>query len=216
MPATIVERTYQRLKPLLVEFDIKPGERLNEGKLAKRLETSRTPLREAMNRLHADGLLSVQAGQGFFCRELTPDTVFQLFETRAVLESSALALSCQRASNEAIDAIGQIFFETPQNNDDFAEQDDEFHLSLARLSRNAVLVNQVGRLCDLTRIIGRCLPAKDGPLSHRRAHRDLLAEVKNRHAQEASHILARHLILTQDEAREAVLDAYGHIFARVN
>jgi DNA-binding GntR family transcriptional regulator len=59
-----------------VSFELKPGERLNEGEPAKRLGVSRTPLREALNRLNTEGFLRFTPGKGFFCRELRPGAAY--------------------------------------------------------------------------------------------------------------------------------------------
>ena len=60
-----VERAYQALRRMAVNFEFKPGERLNETSLTKRLDISRTPLREALNRLVAEGFLTFSLGKGF-------------------------------------------------------------------------------------------------------------------------------------------------------
>src|SRR5713226_2915995 len=67
---SVVDRVYEQLKAMAVSYELKPGERLNEGELAKRLGVSRTPLREALNRLNTEGFLRFTPGKGFFCREL--------------------------------------------------------------------------------------------------------------------------------------------------
>lgn len=59
-----VERTYRRLKEMAASYEFKPDSRLNESELSKRLDTSRTPLREALNRLVAEGFLTFKSGQG--------------------------------------------------------------------------------------------------------------------------------------------------------
>ena len=81
-----VEELYTQLKELVVIFRIKPGERINEGALAKELNASRTPLREALNRLVAEQLVEFFPGKGFFCRELDPQSIFELYEARETVE----------------------------------------------------------------------------------------------------------------------------------
>ncbi|HSG95230.1 MAG TPA: GntR family transcriptional regulator, partial [Afifellaceae bacterium] len=65
---------------MAVEYRFKPGERLNESDLSKGLGVSRTPLREALNRLVAEGYLAFRPGQGFFCRGLSPSDLFDLYD----------------------------------------------------------------------------------------------------------------------------------------
>ena len=72
MSDTRVEDIYGRLKAMVVGFGIRPGERLNEVALSRELGASRTPLREALNRLMAERLVEFRPGAGFFCRALEP------------------------------------------------------------------------------------------------------------------------------------------------
>ncbi len=84
-----VERAYEALRKMAINFEFKPGERLNETALTKTLDVSRTPLREALNRLVAQGFLTFELGKGFFCRALSPEKVFELYQLRCALETEA-------------------------------------------------------------------------------------------------------------------------------
>ena len=83
---SFVDRAYERLKRMAIGYHLKPGERLNEGELAKQLGVSRTPLREALNRLAMEGFLRFSPGKGFFCRELDPKGVFLNDHLRPLFE----------------------------------------------------------------------------------------------------------------------------------
>src|ERR1700743_403542 len=83
---SIVDRVYEQLKAMAISYEFKPGERLNEGELAKRLGVSRTPLREALNRLNTEGFLRFTPGKGFFCRELDAHEIFALYALRQSIE----------------------------------------------------------------------------------------------------------------------------------
>ena len=96
---------YQALKQKAVDFSIRPGDRLNEGALAKELGVSRTPLREALNRLVAEQLLEFRPGAGFFCRALDAKSIFDLYELRAFIEAAAIRTACQRASDADLAAL---------------------------------------------------------------------------------------------------------------
>src|SRR3546814_9824686 len=82
---------------MAIGYEFKPGEKLNEVALAKRMEVSRTPLREALNRLGIEGLLRFQPGKGFFCRDLDVHEIFHLYELRKVVEIAGARLSIVRA-----------------------------------------------------------------------------------------------------------------------
>lgn len=72
------ERAYNTLRKLIVEFKLKPGDRLNEVQLSRSLGVSRTPIREALNRLASEGFVSLKPNRGFFVRSLSIEGLVNL------------------------------------------------------------------------------------------------------------------------------------------
>ena len=87
---------------MAMTFHFLPGERLNEAILAKELGVSRTPLREALNRLATEGFLTFSANNGFFRKSLDVKEIFDLYEFRMYLELSAVKLAVERATDEQL------------------------------------------------------------------------------------------------------------------
>lgn len=87
------ERVYETLLRRIEIGELKPGERVKDDELAVTLGVSRTPVREAMNRLQDDGLLETAAGRWTRVTEISPDEVRHLFPIREVLEVLALSLA---------------------------------------------------------------------------------------------------------------------------
>ena len=141
-----VNGLYEQLKEMTVLYTIRPGERVNEMELAEKFEVSRTPLREALNRLVAENLLVFVPNRGFFVRELNRQEIFDLFELRRSIESSAVQLAAERAVKGDVagllnfwkDAMKSKTAETPEP--ELVEHDEEFHLRLAALSGNGEMV----------------------------------------------------------------------------
>lgn len=75
----------KELERLIVNGEIRSGERLNEQALAKRFEVSRGPIREAMYALERAGLLSTRLNQGFFVREISTEEIAEIYDVRAVI-----------------------------------------------------------------------------------------------------------------------------------
>src|ERR1700730_760184 len=71
-----VARVYEQLKRRAITFEFRPGDRLNEVAIARQFGVSRTPLREALNRLTMDGFLTFSPNQGFFRRPLEVNEIF--------------------------------------------------------------------------------------------------------------------------------------------
>src|SRR5260370_15580930 len=89
---------YGRLRSEIRHQELKPGDRLREADLAERLGVSRTPVREALKRLEADGLAQVAPPRGFVVTELTHRRVMELYAMREVLAVVASRFAAEQAS----------------------------------------------------------------------------------------------------------------------
>ncbi len=133
---------YDKLKQMAVLYKIKPGEHVNEMELAQEFEVSRTPVREALNRLVAENLLTFQPNRGFYVRELETKEIFDLYELRRSIEMTALDLAISRATEKEFKELGAFWKKVLKQADkipttELVLLDEEFHLRLAALSKNA-------------------------------------------------------------------------------
>ena len=153
------DRVYAEVREMAARFAFKPNERINEGHLARDLGISRTPLREALNRLAAEGFLNFQPGQGFFCRSLDPGDILDLYEARQAVESEGVRLAVERARDPDIDQIKAFLREIePKYRGSspaslLVELDQEFHLRMIRLSGNRELERILGNLNARSRFV---------------------------------------------------------------
>jgi DNA-binding GntR family transcriptional regulator len=90
------DRAYASLRDDILEWRLAPGTVLGEVEQAARLGVSRTPLREALSRLSADGLVEAQVGRGLVVTAASAESAAGLFEVREALESAAAALAARR------------------------------------------------------------------------------------------------------------------------
>ncbi|MDE2607196.1 MAG: GntR family transcriptional regulator [Burkholderiales bacterium] len=105
------EQVAQRLRPMLVEGRIAPGAKLNERELSGLLKVSRTPLREAIKMLAAEGLVELLPNRGAIAVSLTEEDVRHTFEVMAGLEGQAGELAAQRITPEELAEIQAMQFE---------------------------------------------------------------------------------------------------------
>lgn len=221
-----VDRITARLRQMAAEFEIKPEERIREGEMARALSVSRTPLREALNRLVSEGFLTFSSGQGFFCRSLTPDRILDLYEARAAIECEGLYLAIHRAKDSDIAAIRddldrtEPLYDTTPDRIQLLQMDEAFHMALIDLSGNAelgrMLENINGRI-RYVRMIGLNMQrATDqaGAKSRMSAHRDILNALAARNETHALTVLRAHIELRQDDATQAVRNAFSHIYVQ--
>jgi len=109
--AALHEQVTQRLRQMLVEGRIAPGAKLNERELCEVLSVSRTPLREAIKTLAAEGLVELLPNRGAIAVELTESDVLNTFEVMAGLEGQSGELAAQRITESELNEIKAMHFE---------------------------------------------------------------------------------------------------------
>ena len=109
--ATLHAQVAQRLRQMLVENRIAPGAKLNERALSEALNVSRTPLREAIKMLAAEGLVELLPNRGAIAVSLTEADVLNTFEVMAGLESQSGALAAERITDVELNEITAMHYE---------------------------------------------------------------------------------------------------------
>src|ERR1700754_1556793 len=98
-------RVRDLLEEAILEGELKPGERLRAEALAQRFGTSRTPIREALLQLEAQGLVEVEPNRGAVVRSFDRDDLRDLYEVRALLEPKAAARAAERISDTDVQRL---------------------------------------------------------------------------------------------------------------
>jgi DNA-binding GntR family transcriptional regulator len=101
-------RVYANLRDAIVRAELAPGRQLSENELAASLGVSRTPVREALQRLQERGLLTVGGGRSLVVVELSPREVTELYAMREILEGSAARFAAQYADAEEIALLRRL------------------------------------------------------------------------------------------------------------
>jgi DNA-binding GntR family transcriptional regulator len=109
--ASLHEHVAQRLRQMLVENRIAPGAKLNERELCEVLDVSRTPLREAIKMLAAEGLVELLPNRGAIAVSLSEADVLNTFEVMAGLEGMSGALAAERITDAELAEIRAMHFE---------------------------------------------------------------------------------------------------------
>ncbi|MBB3966791.1 GntR family transcriptional regulator [Rhizobium metallidurans] len=214
------ERAYNAIRKLLIEFQLKPEERINEMRLAKSLAISRTPIREALNRLASEGFVSLTPNRGFFVRSLSTEGLIDLYELRSIIECAAFRLMCERASDEHIGRLqsywGKIvdgYIDQPA--DDILAEDEGFHLLIAELSGNPELVNQLQAINARIRFIRRIqIEHRSHDNSLISTHSAIVEAAVARAADEGVELLRQHIELTVSATQQALKDALLRVYSQ--
>ncbi|MEO3999601.1 GntR family transcriptional regulator [Mesorhizobium sp. CAU 1732] len=156
---THARRAVIRLREKILSGELPGGERLFEVPLAKTLDISRTPVREAMSRLAAEGLLERLPNGGFVVRVFGYDDVIDSIELRGVMEGTAARLAAERGVaphllkqiKATLEALDGCFGDLPDDVDfdAYADLNERFHQELARLPGSATIQREVERASAL-------------------------------------------------------------------
>lgn len=150
------ETAYWRLLEEIRLGTLKPGDRLREIELAERFQVSRTPVREAIRRLETDGLVAHQARQGATVRRLSYAETVELYEMRAVLESTAARLAARAASDVELSELETLNAEFAASSDEREayELNRQFHFMLLDAAKNRFLIKASDALRKTMLILG--------------------------------------------------------------
>jgi DNA-binding GntR family transcriptional regulator len=107
-PGSLSEVAFQQIKSQIVRLKLDPGAQIDETAMAETLGIGRTPIRESLFRLAAEGLLRFRAGRGFFVRDITLSDLKDLFESFMVLERAAVALAVRRIGPSGLIRIKRL------------------------------------------------------------------------------------------------------------
>lgn len=151
---------YNALKDRILGFALYPGTRVTETELAADFGVSRTPIREALQRLAAEGFVTIRPKQGCFVRELDIEEIDQLYQVRIALESLALEQAMDRMARPELEALARDWHPAradaaPASVDAMAQRDESFHVALARGSGNRVLTGLLEDINTRIHIIRR-------------------------------------------------------------
>ncbi len=187
---TLAQETEQLLVKLLVQGRLKPGEKLNEEMLCRKLGLTRTPLREALRALAARGLLEHQANRGYRVRPLERADIVQLYQLREVLEGLAARLLAGHIMQEQINRLRKLIERIPTDHITTAglKADWTFHSQIAEWSGNTFLIEALSAPHVLVRAMvasQQSKPLPPGPHSRHELVVDALAARDPERAEDA-------------------------------
>jgi DNA-binding GntR family transcriptional regulator len=201
LKTTAGNRAYEWIRDAILHGQFAEGEFIDEVALAAQVNTSRTPVREALQRLQVERYVDLVPRRGAQVRVVTATEMREIYQARFVLESDALRTICRRQSGvpdaaraliEEMERVG----ETADWNR-FAQLDRMFHSEIVRHQRNAVIAELYDSLQPRHVRLGTrtLIEAPDRLSTIEREHRELVAAI-DRHDGEASvEVLRRHLRL---------------------
>ncbi|MEN6605210.1 MAG: GntR family transcriptional regulator [Bryobacteraceae bacterium] len=200
-----VERIYRTLKTWLVECTLRPGEVLSEVDLASRCQTSRTPIREACNRLAQDGWITRIRHKGYLVTPVSIRDLLQLYEYRKILECFAAEKAAQLATSEQLEkleAIVKLERDKAVQVDQILPASDAFHLTLAEIAGNQRVFEQLRLTLEYVHRLDKLSTQRDSSWV---PHVEIVEAIAARRPADARIAVAAHI----DNARDRMLRLFA-------
>lgn len=212
----VSERTYLRLRDMAMTFAFRPCERLNETTLSAELKVSRTPLREAMNRLTSEGLLVQTAGRGFSARPFDVKEIFDLYEMRLALEPTSVRLACERISSSDVAAMNShldqsISVQCTAPLSDLLRFDEGFHERVAAASGNNELLRMMRELNRRIHFF-RWVDMEGRRDATQADHRAIMQAIASRDADAGVAIMRVHIERRLDQIVDGIREGHARLW----
>src|SRR5471030_1328404 len=210
-PEGLAERIYLQLKDDIFNFRLLPGDRFSENDIAERMETSRTPVRQALFWLEREGYVEVFFRSGWQVRPFDFDYFEQLYDLRIVLELEAVKRLCAltvQAQPVQLAGLKSFWIEDPRLDDGqtVSRFDEEFHMTLVAAAGNAEIARIHRELTEKIRIIRRLDFTKDERVNATyKEHASILLAITQQQTQEAQRQLHDHIAISKAEVRKITL-----------
>lgn len=197
--ASVHPSVYDRLKQLILDQKVAPGDPLPEEELARQLGVSRTPVHAALVRLEKDRLVTLQPWRGAFVRGMTMEDVLELYQIREALEGMVARMAADTMSVAQVAALAANWADLQRLDADrdpqaFFETAREFHWILIRAAANARIRDIVANVREQLLPVQKYLVnSREKVAADLRDHPRILAAVRGRQPAEAEQLMRSHI-----------------------
>ena len=195
-PRALYEEVAEQLRQRIFRRELEPGSWIDELKIADEFGISRTPLREALKVLAAEGLVTMKLRRGAYVTEVSDKDLGDVYHLLALLESDAAGVVAERATPEQLQELEQLHAElaaATQDRERFFALNERFHMRLLELADNRWRNQMVADLRKVMKLNRHNSLLKQGRIGESLAeHGAMLAALKARDARAAVEATRRH------------------------
>jgi len=210
------EETYHKIQRAITNGTLNPGERLVEKRICEEFKVGRTPLREALRQLEAEGYVDVFLNKGAVVKKMSLKEVGDIYDIVALLEGYATEIATKYITSKDKKNLRNIQNECKEagRSKDYRkwlEKNALFHRYFPRLSGKTYLCNQIDTLRSKNyryRLIAATVPGRME--NHIRAHEEILRAVFKMDARRAGNVMRKHVVYVKEMLLE-VLKQYPEL-----
>jgi DNA-binding GntR family transcriptional regulator len=201
------EKVYHALKNMILNDELKSGEKLNQEKLAQKLGVSRTPLLSAFSKLEKELLVEIIPRRGAFVKKLNYEEFLELYDIRARLEPLGAYEAAKHATEYEIRQLNKILDNFKKNISQYSSKnmskiDYDFHIAIMKMSKNNLLFKMISsyNIIILSNLEGLL---KD-PRQSLEEHIKMCNAIKEGNADLAEKIMFAHIIDSKGKIKEKI------------
>lgn len=193
------EAAFEKIKEAIIKGHFKPGEKLVEQTLAQEMGVSRTPVREAIRRLEAEGFVVSIPRKGVVVSRADKEEIVQLYSIRAELEGLAARWAIENADEDDIQKLDEAISRMEEaaasgDLDGVVQSNTLFHDAIAQASKSRILCTLLKTLQDnIQRFRFQSLHLPGRPEAALAEHKEIVAAIKEKKTEEADRLLKEHL-----------------------
>lgn len=207
---TLKNRIYVELRRSIIMGRRPPRERIDVREIARRYGTSITPVREALQMLHQEGLVTIKPHSGYLVTQLTLKQLRDLFEVREILELAAVERAVARATEAQIEELETVYQgytgDDEESYDRYTAENRRFHCLIAEATGNRELVEMLGHLHDR---LARFMVARRAGQTMEHSHGRIVKALRSRDVDAARRALLEELAGTREIVLDRIIQEQG-------
>ena len=200
---TSKKRIFRELRRAIIMGQSSPGERLDVVAIADRFNISITPVRDALNMLNQEGLVTIKPRSGYFVTPITLKELRDMLELRKILELAAIDIAIHKITDAQIEPLRQVHASYTGDDDEsydrYTDENRLFHCLIAQASGNMELTKTLGHLLDR---LARFMVFQRAGKSMEDTHSQIVAALQAHDSQAARNALLNDI----ENSREAIID----------
>lgn len=207
---TSKDRIYQDLRRSIILGQFQPGQKLNLDELAQHHQTSVTPVREALQMLAQEDLITSRAHSGYYVTRVTLKELKDLLEMREILEVAAVERAAAQITEEQLEALEQVHAgEITTGHEDYERsviENRRFHYLIALASGNQELADQLCRLHDR---LARFFVFVHSAAGVQERHQRLISALRSHEIEQAREAMLNEINETREITLNQVIEKEG-------
>ena len=208
----LADKVYEAVKGMVFNFELLPGTRFSEADLTKRLNVSRTPLRQALQKLESQGFLQVLPKMGWFVAPIDFDVMDELYDLRILMECHSVQILCEKSMQSRLTKLTDVWLVPVEKRltegAEVGKLDEAFHTQLVATTSNREMLRVHQDITERIRLIRRLdFTVADRVNATYEEHAAILKAILKNRAQEAQRLVRAHIEQSKIEVRKITLEA---------